>query len=376
MTIWVAMILFGYVLAGAFVLLYLRERRRGRDAQGACDRQTVAHQRERQAWGRMTGAAAPLFPAYVRELRDVVSHTETVAWDLCQRFQRIAHQAASGTEAGMSANGQSPEEDKAAIQGILDDIQQLLDQFVEKMGRLVEASTSSVAAMSAVETHTRGIAAMLDHLEFVASETSLLSLNASIEAARAGEHGRGFAVVAQEVSKLATQSGRAAGDIHRLVKRVDASIDRAKLTMKHLEALVARSQVETRDVRAQVGAVTTAMCASQASLEARVDEANQRTRKLEQDIAGIVVSLQFQDVTRQRIEKVAGSLERLHLCLSELSVDIEGLQREPERLVESLEHVAVECVQLGSQPCAGGVPAGGAEGTSTVSDANAGVTLF
>lgn len=376
MTIWVAVRLFGYMLAGAIFLLYLRERRRLGAAQGACDRQMAAHQRERQAWGRMTGAAVPLFPACVRELRDVVSHTEAVALDLCQRFQRIAQQAAPGTEEGMRRDGQSQQDEKAALQRILDHIQGMLDRFVENVGRLVEASTSSVTAMSEMETHTKGIATMLDHLEFVASETSLLSLNASIEAARAGEHGRGFAVVAQEVSKLATQSGRAAGDIHRLVKSVNVSIERAKATMKHVDALAARYQVETRDVRAHVGSVTTAMSASQASLETRVAEANQRARKLSQDIAGIVVSLQFQDVTRQRIEKVTIPLEQLHRHLSALPLDLDDIHCQPGGLVDNLEQAAVECMQLGPQPCAGGVPAGGAEGTSTGIAANAGVTLF
>lgn len=56
-------------------------------------------------------------------------------------------------------------------------------------------------------------------IEAIASETNLLSLNASIEAARAGEAGKGFAIVANQVKQLADESAKAAGETNILIER-------------------------------------------------------------------------------------------------------------------------------------------------------------
>lgn len=80
--------------------------------------------------------------------------------------------------------------------------------------KISEDVVSGIYASSEAVEHIRQAADMIAQ---IASQTSLLALNASIEAARAGEAGRGFSVVASEISNLATQSDDSTQEIQKVV---------------------------------------------------------------------------------------------------------------------------------------------------------------
>ena len=85
-----------------------------------------------------------------------------------------------------------------------------------------EAGRSEMAellkAMDRISETSGQIEKIIADIEDIASQTNLLSLNASIEAARAGEAGRGFAVVADQIGKLATASAQSAVHTRKLIQ--------------------------------------------------------------------------------------------------------------------------------------------------------------
>ncbi len=91
----------------------------------------------------------------------------------------------------------------------------------DKISRILEVLEQAITESEKVNQ----INDLTNDILNIASETNLLSLNASIEAARAGEAGRGFAVVASEISKLATESQETANRIQGINSMVIQAVN-------------------------------------------------------------------------------------------------------------------------------------------------------
>ena len=98
--------------------------------------------------------------------------------------------------------------------------QQLMKNLIEQVEQSEKASKLVVREMTELKEYADKMQDIMALIRNVASQTGLLSLNASIEAARAGEAGRGFAVVASEISNLAGQTSSATEDINNLINNI------------------------------------------------------------------------------------------------------------------------------------------------------------
>lgn len=143
-----------------------------------------------------------------------------------------------------------------------------------------KASADVASALASFREYTDQMNSITDLITNVASQTSLLALNASIEAARAGEAGRGFAVVASEISGLAGQTTSATENITGLINNISGQLQIMINTISNLiesnkqQNASAGKTAETFDTIAQNTSQIQEQSASLASIVAELASAN------------------------------------------------------------------------------------------------------
>ncbi len=132
----------------------------------------------------------------------------------------------------------------------IDIITEKIDEIGENAGHVIESADSAGArveegirqmddmlvTMDSINNDMQEIITISHLIEEIASQTSLLSLNASIEAARAGEAGKGFAVVAQQISLLSEQTADALDKTGEIIGKASLSIEQGMKNAKETAA--------------------------------------------------------------------------------------------------------------------------------------------
>lgn len=154
---------------------------------------------------------------------------------------------------------------------------------IEKIGKQVNVTNESV----------QDIRQAVDMITAIATETNLLSLNASIEAARAGEHGRGFAVVASEIQKLAEESNNSALQISKIIDNLLQESEETVRIMSEVDDIVREQKTKLEETKSMFELVT---------------EGVQSTRK---ETESIEVQARACDKSREQVMEVISSLSAI-----------------------------------------------------------------
>ena len=167
-------------------------------------------------------------------------------------------------------------------------------EILEKLGSVNEQTKSAVDGMYEQTSHTSAsadeISKASELISSIASQTNLLSLNASIEAARAGEAGRGFAVVANEIGNLATQTSESTKQIEEIIKELIDNSKRSMETMDKVKSIIEQQTNYVDETQKIFGAVENEIDASLSGIDDIVDTV-ERLDQVRETVVGVVENL-------------------------------------------------------------------------------------
>ncbi|GFI04813.1 MAG: hypothetical protein HFI44_15935 [Lachnospiraceae bacterium] len=186
------------------------------------------------------------------------------------------------------------------------------------------------------ETHgsVEKIGEMTEMITSIATQTNLLSLNASIEAARAGEMGKGFAVVAEEIRKLAEQCNTSAVEIQEVLAQLRNNSDESVKTMEGVQKIIQVQADKLEETNREFSTVEGGINQSVQGLSEIMKEMNGLDKERAQTVEEVQNVAALAQQNAASIEETAASIDEMVHLISTMSERIENLQQVADALKE------------------------------------------
>lgn len=214
--------------------------------------------------------------------------------------------------------------------GVMKELASVNEKAKSSVHSMVMQTNETISAMKEIDT-------ILDSIQDIASQTNLLSLNASIEAARAGDAGKGFAVVAGEVKKLADDCVNASKQISEIVKNISCEMEKSGVLVKALEENADNQLAKLSEANNSVDNIIDGIFA----VSGDIAEINTEISSLDSVKAGIGSAVEnlsaISEENAASSQEVASSVNEVNSSVKELSETALGIGSSADALQESIK---------------------------------------
>ena len=295
----------GLILVGAGAVVGLRQQPGEHAAVAQTVSRDTAPAGSDHSVERLCGQLLPLWSQHIENAR---SHTEESISSLSERFAQLA------TRIQSSLGGSTEREAGKQLVALLSSCEYELDMIIVALRDALASKESLLQEITQLSNFTDQLQDMAQDVANIAKQTNLLALNAAIEAARAGESGRGFAVVADEVRKLSSMSGDTGQRIGETVVIVNDAIHK---TLSISQEYTKTDTATLNKASEVIAGVISRFNQNASDIVQHNETMRAQSESVAQDIAEVLVSLQFQDRISQTLGHIAADQDKLHAHIQE-----------------------------------------------------------
>ena len=274
----------------------------------------------------------------VRGVSDASEQVLTGSTNLAEAAQSLAE--------GATDQAASVEEMQATINELTSGIKSTAEELetaYNEASRYAEVAEGSrgdmevlVQAMARINETSEKIGEIIVQIEDIASQTNLLSLNASIEAARAGEQGRGFAVVAAQIQKLAEQSNESAKEISEIIRVLMEDSQKAVSIMEDVKEIFKKQSEHVDNTKQAFDEIQKNVEQSIAGMSA-IDD---KTKQLDKERSGVIDIVQNLSAIAQEnaasTEETSASVTEVKAISDQLSEEADSLKNISHTMEQSM----------------------------------------
>ena len=179
---------------------------------------------------------------------------DVTASELATRNEDMSERVASAARSAEAAA-----DNAAHVAAAAHDVREIVSRSGNHVAAARKATERTIEELRHADETVRSLSdaaqkidAVINLIQKIAGQTSLLSLNATIEAARAGEAGRGFAVVAGEVKELAQQTAYATGQVREQIHGIQTAVQQTAAAIAAVSQSVNATSIVNRDLNAML----------------------------------------------------------------------------------------------------------------------------
>ncbi len=253
------------------------------------------------------------------ELTRTSDHVEDATLDLSHRFRELAEkaleQSARVEQIVAMAGSVEIDGERLPMDQMVIGMQEMIADMIANIVQLSKRAMSMVYLLDDVQKDVSELEKSIADIDSINRQTNFLALNATIEASRAGEAGRTFAVVAQEVRHLSRTTSELAD---RMRSKVGAVVTGVRNGHDILRAIADTDMSPQMLAKERVDKTMESLVDQTEHFQAVLETAAGVSTDMSATIGRMVTGMQFQDLTKQRLEAVGDSLTVMAAGLEEL----------------------------------------------------------